>query len=130
MKTTGHFFIISRSILFRMRNVSARVVEELKTHILYSIIFFYRKSYLCENKVETFCRAEQATDNMAHEHFVLIIKATQTQTQYVILKAFPHQQLLQERASCYVIRILPDLLSFPALCAQNSALDIHCNRTS
>jgi len=48
------FFIVSRSVLHRMRNVSDKVAEEIKTHILYSIIFFYRKSYICEIMLKNF----------------------------------------------------------------------------
>jgi len=35
-----HIFIISRSVFLRMRNVSD-VVEKIKTHVLYSITFFF-----------------------------------------------------------------------------------------
>jgi len=39
------FLIISRSFLLRMRNISDKVVENIKTHILCSVIFFFfRKS--------------------------------------------------------------------------------------
>jgi hypothetical protein len=34
------FFIISRSVLLRMRNVSDKIVEKIKTQILSSITFF------------------------------------------------------------------------------------------
>jgi len=34
------FMIISRLILLRMRNISDRIVEKIKTHILYSITCF------------------------------------------------------------------------------------------
>jgi len=34
------FFIISRSVKLRMRNVSGKVVERIQTHILYSREFF------------------------------------------------------------------------------------------
>jgi len=37
-------FIISRGVLLIMRNISAKVAEKTKTHILYSITFF-RKSF-------------------------------------------------------------------------------------
>ena len=33
--------ITSRSFLFRMRNVSDRIVEKIKTHILCSVTFFF-----------------------------------------------------------------------------------------
>jgi len=43
-----------------------KVVDELKTHILFSINFF-RKSWRLWDKVEKYCRAWQSTDdNMAH----------------------------------------------------------------
>ena len=40
-----------------------------------------------------------------------ITKATHTQSEYVILIAFPLQQWLHEGPQCYVIRTLPVLLS-------------------
>ena len=49
---------------------------------------------------EKYCTARQATENMAHAHCMLSVpKATNTNSEYVILIAFPLQQLLQERAS-------------------------------
>jgi len=48
-----------------------RVVEKIKTHILYSITFFQ----LYEIKVEKHCRAGWATDdNMVHVHCMLDTK--------------------------------------------------------
>jgi len=43
MKTTG-LFIISHSIILRMRNVSDKVVKDIKTHILCSITLFENKA--------------------------------------------------------------------------------------
>jgi hypothetical protein len=40
MNTNIHFFIISRAVLLRMRNVSDKIVEKIKTHMLSSITFF------------------------------------------------------------------------------------------
>jgi len=54
------FLIISRSVLLRMRNVSAKVVEKIKTHILYSITFSE-----CRAVYET-SWAGHATDDTAH----------------------------------------------------------------
>ena len=34
MKTNTHFFIVSHSILFRMRNVSFKFAEKFKTHFI------------------------------------------------------------------------------------------------
>jgi len=48
-----------------------KVVEKITTHILYSVIFFFRKSYRSWQNVEKYCRAGHATDNMAHAHCML-----------------------------------------------------------
>jgi len=37
MKTNIHFFIISRSVVLRMRNVSDKFVEKIKTHVFHSV---------------------------------------------------------------------------------------------
>ena len=45
--------------------------------------------------VEEYCKGEQATDdNMAHAHLMLVPKATDTKSEYVILIAFPLQQIV------------------------------------
>jgi len=100
MKTNIHFFIISRSYLLRMRNVSDKSCRENQnTHLVFSN-FFRKSCLLCEN-VEKYCRAGQATDDiMAHAHFVLDTEGYKyTHSEYVILIAFPLQQWLHERAS-------------------------------
>ena len=68
-----------------------QLVEEIKTHILCSIALFRKSCRLWDN-VEKYCRAGQATDdNMAHAHCMLVPKATDTNSEYVILIAFPLQ---------------------------------------
>jgi len=53
----------------RMRNVSDKGVQKIKTHTLCSITFFFRKSCLLWEKC---CTARQATDgSRAHAHCVL-----------------------------------------------------------
>jgi hypothetical protein len=84
-----------------MRNISDRVVEKIKTHILCSIKFFRKSCRLLDN-VEKYGRAGQATDdNIIRRMRVAcwITKATDTHTESVILIAFPRQQCLGERAS-------------------------------
>jgi len=47
-----------------------KVVEKIKTHILYSITLF-PKSYRLWDNVQNSCTAGQATnDNMAHAHCI------------------------------------------------------------
>jgi len=70
MKAKIHLFIIFRSFLLRMRNVSDKRCRE-KTHISRSVTIFPKSSCLLEN-VAKYCRAGQVTDdNMAHAHCML-----------------------------------------------------------
>ena len=41
MKNNINFFIISHSVLPRMTNFQKKVVDEIKTHILHSVTFFF-----------------------------------------------------------------------------------------
>jgi hypothetical protein len=81
--------IISRSVVVRMRNVSDRVVEKTKTHILRSgtfskILPFYE--IMWKNIVEP-DRPQMAMESMCIACW--IPKATNTHSEYVILVAFP-----------------------------------------
>ena len=92
--------ITFRSVLLGMKNMfETKLVEKIKTHILWSITF-------CEN---------HAVFEIMWKHIVepdrpqmtvwrmriacWIPKATNIDSEYVILIAFPLQQWLQERAS-------------------------------
>ena len=71
MKTNVYFFIISRSFLLRMRNVSDKSCSEYQnTHFVFTD--FYSKIVQLVRYVEKFCRTRQATDdNMAQAHCML-----------------------------------------------------------
>ena len=85
--------IISRWILPRMRNFLDKFAEKIKIHMSYSVLVF-RKSW--EN-VEKYGTVVQSTeDNITR---LMIHKATNTYSEYVILIDFPQQQLLPEIAS-------------------------------
>jgi hypothetical protein len=65
------FVTISRSVLLKMRNVSDKIVEKFKAHILRSLACF-PKSCSSINNVENYSRTVEATDdNMADAHFTL-----------------------------------------------------------
>jgi hypothetical protein len=64
------FMTMSRWLLLRMRNVSNKVVEKIKTHILCSVTFFRKSCRLWDN-VEKCCGAREALGNMAHARCVL-----------------------------------------------------------
>jgi hypothetical protein len=84
------FMIISRSIFLRTRNVSKKVVEKIKTHILCSVSFSRKWCLLCDN-VENYSTARQVTDDniiLFMRFACWITKATDTHSEYVILIAF------------------------------------------
>jgi hypothetical protein len=92
------------------------VVEKIRTHILCSISVF-RKYFRSWDNVEKYCRAGQATDDTLNSGYP---KATNTQSEYVILTAFPQPQWLQKRASMLRCSTLP--VFFPRMYARSRAL--------
>ena len=67
------FFIISRSVLIKMRNVSDKsCTENQNTHFVLSNFFPPVNRTVYEIMWKKYCTAGQATDgNMAHAHCVL-----------------------------------------------------------
>ena len=79
-----------------------KVVQKNETHILLSIIFFFRKSFNFWDNVQKYCRGGQLTDDNITRRMRFacgITKAKNINSEYVILIAFPLQQWLRERAS-------------------------------
>ena len=74
------------------------VVENIKTHILCPVTFFFLKSCRLCNYVEKYSRAGQAADNnMVDEHCMGTRDYRHTLTEYIIIiTAFPQQQWLHE----------------------------------
>jgi len=98
---TYTFMIISRSVLLRMKKFSKWDVEKIKTHILCSITFFFRKSCRLWDDVEKYYRAWQATDdNIMRRRRIAcwIPKATNPHSGCVILITFPLRWWLQAHA--------------------------------
>jgi len=99
MTTTRLFFIVSRSDLFRMRNISDRFVEEIKTHILCSTTFFFENRAVYEIMWKNIVACGRPQMTIWHMLIACWIpKATNTQSGYVILIHFSLQQWLHERA--------------------------------
>jgi hypothetical protein len=86
--------IISHSVLLRMRNVSCKIVYQIKIHILCSVIFCRKSCHLWDNveKVVEPDGPQMTTCNMSFACW--IIKAANTHSEYVVLIAFPLQQWL------------------------------------
>jgi len=107
--------IISLLIRLRIRNIWDKVKEKIKIDILCSITFSLKSCRFCGN-VEKYGRTRQATDGNIkwRVRFVCWInKKTKTHSEYVILIAFPRQQLLRQRVSVlgcsYIVCIVKTL---------------------
>jgi len=73
MKTNTDFQSYLAHFFLEWEMFQTKVIEKIKTHILYSgTIFFFKKSYISWDNVEINFRAGHATDDdMAHAHCLL-----------------------------------------------------------
>ena len=97
-----HFLYISVSSSLSEKSFREETLEKIKTHILCSTAIFRKKKKRCLlwANVERCCTAGQATDeNMAPAFAYWLPKATNTNSEYVTLIAFPLQQWWHERSS-------------------------------
>jgi hypothetical protein len=69
-----------------------KTVEEIKTHILYSVIFFFRKSYRVKDNVEKYGGTGEEADNMALEHGIISLHAHKHSPVLVHPLTHPHTQ--------------------------------------
>ena len=107
-KNIGHykwkqytFLVTSRSIILIIKMFQTNILEKVKTHILYSITFFFflnRAVYeiMWKNIVEL-GRPQTTIQRMRIACW--ITKVTNTHSEYVIFISFPLQQWSQERTS-------------------------------
>ena len=66
MQTDIHFWSYLAQFFLEWEMFQTKVVQKIKTHILYSVTFFLKPCRLWDN-LEKYCRAVQATyGNMAH----------------------------------------------------------------
>jgi hypothetical protein len=87
------FMIISRSVILKIRNVSYKVCEKFKLHILCSVTFL-RKSCRLWHNVEKYGIARQDTDGTIIRCTRIgcwIPKATYTHSEHVIIITFPRK---------------------------------------
>jgi len=92
------FFVIFRSFLLIMRNISEKAVEEIKIHFVLITCFENRAFYeiMWKNIVQ---RTRRQIIIWRMRIACWMTKATNTHSEYVILIAVPLQQRLHERAS-------------------------------
>jgi len=88
-----------------------KVVEKIKTHILYSITFFFFKLRPLWDNFEKYITARERQVTIWRMCIACWIhKATNTNSEYVVLIAFPLQQWFTDTPQCYVKRTVPDTL--------------------
>jgi hypothetical protein len=76
------------------------IVDKIKTHILCSTIFFSENRAVFETKWQNMVEPDRPQTIIRRMRFAFwISKATNTESGYVTLTAFPLQQWLRERAS-------------------------------
>jgi len=113
IKGTSHedsftFMVISRSVLIRMRNVSDRFMEKIKTRILCFILFFKNRA-VYEIMWKNMLQPDRPQVKIWRLRFACwMFKATDTLSAYIIINDFPRQQqqCLTNAPQCYVIRTL------------------------
>jgi hypothetical protein len=90
MKTNVLFFIISRSVLLRMRNVSDKILEKIKTHFILINIFFFENHALYKIMRNNNVESDTSEVTMWPVRIGWCIpRATNTHSEYVILNDYP-----------------------------------------
>jgi hypothetical protein len=102
------FVTTSRSVLLRMiKTFQTKVVEEIKIHILRSIIYFFKKIVTfmtrCTKKAVQPDRLQMEIRRKCAACW--LPQTTNTHSECVIIIVFPMQQRLQERASCCMLHV-------------------------
>jgi len=96
--------------------LQTKVVEKIKTHILFSVTFFFSENRVVYEKMLKYF-VERGRPQMTIWRMRVacwLPKATNTHSQYVILIAFPLQQCLQERPSVLRYTYLACVVHFPS----------------
>ena len=103
---------ISRSILLRMRNAPDESVEQIKTHILGSLIFF-EKSAVYKIMGEIMVQSDRPQMTIWRTRIACWLpKGTNTHSEYVIRIDLHGSSVDTNASQCYVIHILLVLFLF------------------
>ena len=117
------FYLISFGFFLKLKVFRTNIVENIKTHISYSIILF-RISCGLFDKVEKYLHPERPQMTVWYMHTPCwITKArhkhththTHTHTRYLILLAFPLQQWLNESASILRYACIASFINYISL---------------
>ena len=115
--------MISRWIFVRMRNVSVKIVENIKTHILCSITFFFENCAVYETMWKKYGTARQAADDdiTLHMRFAFWINTAML----LLGKEMPTRMRLNLKFICTLPLLFPCgiyVWNSPTLCLHSSPL--------
>jgi hypothetical protein len=102
-------FVITRSVILKMRNVLSKVVQKITTYIVSAVPLPEKCAVF-----EKMCLAGQATDDniMRRKRAVSCMpEATDTHSEYILPLLFHGNNGSAKAPQCYVIRTSPALLS-------------------
>jgi len=104
------YLIISRSVLHRMRNISERPYRESQNlHFVLNIFF---KSRSLRDKVKSIVELDRSHMTIRRMRIAFWVpKATNTQSEYVMLVVFHSSNGCTIAPPCFAIRTLPFLLT-------------------
>jgi hypothetical protein len=116
MKTDVHLWLYLVRFFLELKIFHTKAVGKMKTHISFSITFFFSKSCCLWDNVKKYCRVWQTTDdNMAHAHCKLDNQGYRHTLTISNTYCFPLQQWLHKRASAlhytYIVCIISLLLT-------------------
>ena len=110
METNIHFWSYLAQPFLEWEMFQTKVVQKIKTHILCSITFFFRKSYCFWDNVEKYCRGgagHRWQYGACALHAPYLRPQTCTQNMFT---AFQRQQWSHERASMLLYTYIASLL--------------------
>ena len=104
----------------QVRHVHTRVVEKIKTQILYSVMFFFPENHAFYEIIWKYAiepgRPQMTIGRMRIACWIRVHKATDTHSGCVILIAFHCNNGSTYAPQCYVIRMLPVCVLLGAHC--------------
>ena len=119
------FVIPSRSVYLEWETLQTTVVEKMKTHILSSIFFCFRKSCHLWNNVEKYGRVGQTTgENMEHAKCMLNNKRYKHTLRICNTCFFPPATTVKARASMLRFTYMACLLYLSSLFLKLSAANL------
>jgi hypothetical protein len=100
MKTSRNILSYLAQFFLECEMFQTKVVKEIKTHILYSVTFFFQKRAVCVLMWKNILQRGRPQMTIWRMRIACwMTKATNTHSHYVIHIGFPVQQWLHQRAS-------------------------------